>query len=68
MRFIVGDGDVGEQEGEEEAPARDQKGRETGQEADRWVEQEEDREGVEEGEGAAEGGGRESAARDRVDK
>ena len=32
------------------------------------MEQEEDREGVEEGEGAAEGGGRESAAGDRVDE
>ena len=49
MRFIVGDGDVEEQEGKEEGPARDKEGREPGQEADGRVEQEEDREGVEEG-------------------
>ena len=64
MRFILGNGDVGEQEGGGEGRARDQEGREPGQEADGRLEQEEDREGVEEGEGAAEGGGRESAARE----
>ena len=65
MRFIVGDGHMEEQEGGEEDPARD--GRESGQEMDGRVERDEDREGVEEGEGAAEGGGRESAAGKRVD-
>ena len=34
MRLIVGDGDVGEQEGGEEGPARDEEGREPGQEAE----------------------------------
>ena len=68
MRFIVGDGDLGEQEGGEEGPARDEEGRELGREADGRVEQEEDREGVEEGGRAAEGGGRESAAGERVDE
>ena len=68
MRFIVGDGDVREQEGGEEGPPREEEGREPGQVADGRVEQEEDREGLEEGEGAAEGGGRESAAREGEDK
>ena len=68
IRFIVGDGDVGEQEGGEESQARDEEGQETSQEADGRMEQEEDGEGVEEGEGAAEDGGWESAAGDRVDE
>ena len=68
MRFIVGDGDVVDQEGGEEGPARDEGGREPGQEAEGRVEQEKDREGVEEEERAAEGGGRGSAARERVDE
>ena len=68
MRFIVGNGDVGEQEGAKKGPARDEEGLKLGQEADGRVQQEEDREGVEEGEGAAEGGGQESAARERVDE
>ena len=68
MRFIEGDGDVGEQEGREEGPARDEEGPEPGWEADGRVERGEDREGVEEGDGAAEGGGRESAAREGVDE
>ena len=68
MRFIVGDGDVGEQEGGEEGRARNGEGREARQEADRWVEQEEDGERVEEGEGAAEDGGRDSAAREGEDE
>ena len=55
MRFIVGDGDVGDQECGEESQARDEQGRGPGQEADGRVEQEED-------------GGRESAAGDRVDE
>ena len=54
MRFILGSGDVGEQEGGGESQAGDEEGREPGQEADGRVEQEEDEEGVEEGEGAAE--------------
>ena len=33
MRFIVGDGEVGEQEGGEEGQAREEEGREPGQEA-----------------------------------
>ena len=68
MRFIVGDGDVGEQDVGEEGPARDEEGREPGQEADGPVQQEENREGVEEGERAAERGGRESAAGERVNE
>ena len=47
MRFIVGDGDDGEQGGGEEGPAQEEEGREPGQEADRQVEQEGEREGVE---------------------
>ena len=68
MRFIVGDGDVGEQEGGEESEARDEEGRELGREADGQVEQEEDEEGVEGGEGVPEDGGQESAAGNRVDE
>ena len=59
---------MGEQEGGGEGPARDEEGRKPGQEADKWVELEEDREGVEEGEGAAEGGGRVSAVREGEDE
>ena len=68
IEFTVGDGDVGEQEGGEEGPARDEEDREPRQEADGRVAQEEDREGVEEGEGAVEGGRRESAAKEGVDE
>ena len=46
----MGDGDV---EGAEKRQARDEEGREPVQEADGRLEQEEDGEGVEEGEGAA---------------
>ena len=42
MRLIVGDGDVGEQEGGEESQAREEEGREPGQEANGRVEREED--------------------------
>ena len=67
MRFIVGDGDdVGEQEEGEQGQAREEEGREPGQEASGREEREEDGEGVEEG--AAEEGGQENAARDRVDE
>ena len=38
----MGDGDVGEQEGGDERPARDEEGREPRQEADRRVKQEEE--------------------------
>ena len=38
MRFIVGDGDVVDQEGGEEGPAQDEGGREPGQEAEGRVE------------------------------
>ena len=66
MRFIVGNGDVGEQEGREESQAREEEGRELGQEANGQVKREEDGEGVEEG--AAEEGGQDNAAGDRVDE
>ena len=66
MRFIVGNGLMGEQEGGEESQARKEEGREPGQEANGRVEREEDGEGVEEGEGAAEDGWQENAAGDRV--
>ena len=49
MRFIVGDGDVGEQEEGEEGQAREKEGQEPGQEANGQEEREEDGEGVEEG-------------------
>ena len=62
MSFVMGDGDVGEQESGEEGPAQEEEGPEPGQELDRQVGQEGVGEGVEEGEGAAEGGGRQSAA------
>ena len=58
----MGDEDVGVQEGGEESQA------EPGRKADGRVEQEEDGEGVEEGEGAAEDGGGESAAGERVEE
>ena len=45
MRFIVGDGDLREEEGGEESQAQDEEGGEPGQEADGWVEQEEDGKG-----------------------
>ena len=64
MRFIVGDGDDGEQGGGQEVPALEEEGREPGQEADQQVEQEGEREGVEEGDGEAERGGRESVTRE----
>ena len=64
MRFIVRDGDMGEQGGGGEGLAQGEEGREPGQEADGQVEHEGGREGVEEGEGAAEGGGQESATRE----
>ena len=66
MRFIVVDGDVGEQEGGKESQAREEEGREPGQEANRRFEQEKDREAVEEG--ATEEGEQENAAGDRVDE
>ena len=66
MSFIVGDGDVGEQEGGKENQPRKEEGRGPGQEANGRVEQEEDGEGVEEG--AAEEGEQENAAGDRVDE
>ena len=66
MRFIVGDGDVGEREGGDESQAREEEGQKPGQEANGQVEQEEDGEGVKEG--AAEEGGQENAAGDRVDE
>ena len=66
MRFTVGDGDVGEQEGGEESKAREEEGREPGQKANGREEQGEDGDGVEEG--AAEGGGQENAAGDRLDE
>ena len=66
MRFIVGDGDVGEQDGGEENQAREEEGREPGQEANGRVEREEDAEGVEEG--AAQEGRQENAAGDRVEE
>ena len=64
MRYIPGDGDVGEHQSGGEGPAQGEERREPGQGADGRVEQEGDGEGVEEGEGAAEGGGRKSAARE----
>ena len=64
MRFIVGDGDVGEQQGGEESQVREEQGSEPGQEANGRVAREEDGEGVEEG--AAEEGEQENAGGDRV--
>ena len=49
MRFIVGDGDTGDQEGGKEGQARQEEGREPGQEANRREERKEDGGGVEEG-------------------
>ena len=66
MRFVVGDGDdVGEREETEQGKAREEEGRELGQEASGRDEREEKGEGVKEG--AAEEGGQENAAGDRVD-
>ena len=64
MRFIVGVGDVGEQQGGEGSQAREEEGQEPGQEANGPVHSEEDGEGVEEG--AAEEVGQKNAAADRV--
>ena len=64
MRFIVGDGDEGEQGGGEGGPAREEEGQVPEQGADVRAKQGGEREGVGEGEGVAVGGGRESVARE----
>ena len=67
MRFIVGDGDSGEEQDErEQDQARGEEGREPGQAASGREEREEGEHGVEEGE--AEGGGQGNAAGDRVEE
>ena len=66
MRFIVGDGDVGEEECGEESQAREEEGQEPGQGPNGQVEREVDGEGVEDS--VAEEGGQENAAGDRVDE
>ena len=64
MRFIVGEGDEGEQGGGEEGPAQEEEGREPGHEAEVQVELAGEREEVGEGKAATEGGGRASVARE----
>ena len=67
MRFIVGDGDSGEERDErEQDQARGEEGREPGQAAGGREEREEGEGGLAEGE--VEGGGQGNAGRDRVEK